>query len=221
MILASQSPRRKELLESVGFTLSIIPADIDETPLASEEASAMVERLAQQKLAACLAMRPSIDPTRDTHLLPCADAELAVASDTTVWLDAQQPLGKPLNNHHAAELLSQLSGTTHTVSTAVALAWVHRDGSLLASTQFVEHARVTMYPLSDEQIQAYIATGEPMDKAGAYAIQGFGSLFVKQLEGDIHTVIGLPLTPLLRAASYLTTTDLIVQYLKGTHHASN
>ncbi|MGV3711179.1 MAG: Maf family protein [Gemmatimonas sp.] len=175
VILASQSPRRRELLSLVGIVHTVAPADIDESVLPDEAPAAHAERLARTK-AATIAERD-------------ADA-VVIGSDTIVVID-EQILGKPATVEHAAVMLRQLSGRTHTVVTAVAVA----RGTRVVSG--VEHVRVTFRQLSDEMIADYIATHEPMDKAGSYGIQGFGATIVERIDGDYFAVMGLPLGRLI------------------------
>lgn len=175
VILASQSPRRRELLTLIGLAHSVQPADIDESVHPNEAPVAHAERLARTK-ASVIAERE-------------LDA-LVVGSDTIVVID-DQILGKPADATHAAQMLRQLSGRTHTVVTAVAVA----QGSKIVSG--VELVSVTFRALSDQMIADYIATGEPMDKAGSYGIQGYGATIVERIDGDYFAVMGLPLGRLI------------------------
>ena len=179
VILASRSPRRHDLLALIGIAHEVRPADIDESYLPGEPPAAHAERLARAK---ALAVR---DP----------DA-VVIGSDTIVVVDGDV-LGKPRDVHEAARMLSRLSGRSHTVITAVAAAW--RDKLESA----VEEVGVTFHPLSDREIREYIATGEPMDKAGAYGIQGFGATIVQRVDGDYFAVMGLPLQKLVRVLARL------------------
>jgi septum formation protein len=169
VILASASPRRRELLTLIGLPHEVRPADIDETYLAGEKPREHALRLAREKAA------------RITD----KDA-VVIGSDTIVVVDGDV-LGKPANEADASRMLRRLSGRSHTVITAVAVAW---KGRVAADAESVE---VTFHPLSDEQIRGYIATREPMDKAGAYGIQGFGATIVARVDGDYFAVMGLPL----------------------------
>ncbi len=173
-ILASGSPRRKQLLEELGLELLVRSADIDETPLVGEQAAAYVERLAKEKGAAVLAA------SNDIH----AD-DIVISADTIVVID-QDLLGKPENDEHAAAMLHRLSGRTHEVMTGVA---VHIGTQL---TALVERTVVHFAELTDDDIRWYVSTGEPADKAGAYAMQGRGGAFVTAIEGSYDNVIGLP-----------------------------
>jgi septum formation protein len=176
VILASQSPRRRELLTLVGITHEVRPADIDETYLAGEKPAPHAERLARGKCAVIAEREP--------------DA-LVIGSDTIVVVDGDV-LGKPTNEGDAAHMLRRLSGRSHIVVTAVAVAW---RGEIRSA---VEEVNVTFHSLSDDDITAYIATREPMDKAGAYGIQGFGATIVERVDGDYFAVMGLPLQLLVR-----------------------
>ncbi len=171
VILASASPRRRELLDLVGIAYVVEPADIDETYRDGEEAAAHAERLAREKGAAIAARN--------------LDA-VVIAADTIVVIDGLV-LGKPRDEADAARMLSMLGGQTHVVLTAVAVMYRGRMRS------GVESVLVTFRALDRERIGAYIATAEPMDKAGAYGIQGFGATMVERIDGDYFAVMGLPL----------------------------
>ncbi len=171
IVLASQSPRRRELLALIGIPHEVRPADLDESLLAGEVPSSHAERLAREKAELVAALHP--------------DA-VVIGADTIVVLDGEI-LGKPGDIPEAEATLRRLSGRTHTVHTAVAVA---RDGRTVSSVESVE---VTFRPLDDAQIEAYVATGEPMDKAGAYGIQGYGAVIVERVHGDYFAVMGLAL----------------------------
>ena len=169
VILASASPRRRELLQLIGIEHEVRPADIDETYLPGEVPREHALRLAREK----------------AQKIDARDA-VVIGSDTIVIVDGDV-LGKPANDADAARMLRRLSGRSHVVITAVAVAW---KGKVLADAETVD---VTFHELSDEQIRGYIATREPMDKAGAYGIQGFGATIVSRVDGDYFAVMGLPL----------------------------
>ncbi len=171
LILASASPRRRELLTLIGVAHEVRPADVDETAYPDEAPAVHAERLARAKAATLAAAQP--------------DA-LVVGADTIVVID-DRILGKPRGADEAHAMLRRLSGRTHTVYTAVAAA----RGDRIESE--VEHVAVTFRPLADAEIAAYIATGEPMDKAGAYGIQGYGATIVERIDGDYFAVMGLAL----------------------------
>ncbi len=175
VILASASPRRRQLLDLIGIAHEVRPSDIDETVLRGERPRQYAERLAREKVRAVA--------ESDPHAV-------AIAADTIVVCGAKL-LGKPSNAVDAGSMLSALSGRMHKVVTAVAVA---RGGRVKSA---VEEVLVTFRALTDDEIDAYIATGEPMDKAGAYGIQGYGATIVKRIEGDYFAVMGLPLVKLV------------------------
>jgi nucleoside triphosphate pyrophosphatase len=176
VILASSSPRRRELLSLIGIAHDVVPADIDESYLAGETPAGHAERLARQKAATVAAAAP--------------DA-VTIGADTIVVVDGDV-LGKPRDAADAAEMLRRLSGRSHRVITAVAAVW---RGSTLST---IEEVGVTFRRLAEREITAYIATGEPMDKAGAYGIQGYGATIVERVDGDYFAVMGLALNRLVR-----------------------
>ncbi|MEP6992410.1 MAG: Maf family protein [bacterium] len=188
VVLASQSPRRRELLTLIGIPHTVRPADIDEAYLAGEAPRAHCERLAREKADVVALVEP--------------DA-LVIGSDTIVVVDGDV-LGKPRDAADAAAMLARLSGRSHTVMTAVAVRW--RDTARSA----VEEVGVTFHPLTAGEIAAYIATREPMDKAGAYGIQGFGATIVERVDGDYFAVMGLPLQRMVRLMA-----DIGVRYRFG------
>lgn len=187
MYLASQSPRRRQLLEAAGFSLTIVPADIDETRQEGETPTHLVERLARQKAEA----------TRGS-LAGRATEDVLLAADTIVWTEDGDVLGKPVDVKAACAMLQELSGRTHHVSTGVCLMHLDPTAKALATRSFVETTRVSFFDLTDEEIRAYVASGEPMDRAGAYGIQGRGRLLVSGIEGDWANVVGLPVARVVR-----------------------
>lgn len=174
LFLASNSPRRRELLEQVGVRYATVSVEVDESPLAGEAAEALVQRLALAKAEAGLAMRP------DGHQEP------VLGADTLVVLD-NEPLGKPRDRDAALAMLARLSGRSHQVMTAVALVTDNCREVVL------QESRVRFREIAAEERAAYWASGEPADKAGSYGIQGHGALFVEYLEGSYSGVMGLPL----------------------------
>jgi septum formation protein len=174
VILASASPRRRELLTLIGVEHVVQPANIDESYLAGETPRQHAERLAREKAA-------RIDEP----------GAVTIGSDTIVVVDGDV-LGKPRDRAHAVEMLKRLSGRSHVVMTGVAVCYAGRTVSGL------EEVGVTFRRLTDEEIDRYIDTGEPMDKAGAYGIQGFGATIVERVEGDYFAVMGLALNRLVR-----------------------
>jgi septum formation protein len=180
LVLASASPRRRELLAQAGYTFEVRPAHVPEDPLPGEEPIAYVVRLAREKAEAVY--RQMAERTEAT-----AGNGLAVlGADTTVAVDGEI-LAKPEDAADAARMLRMLSGRTHRVITGVALAT--SDGTEVAA----EVTAVRFVALADEEIAAYVATGEPMDKAGAYAIQGGAAKWIPRIEGCYFNVVGLPL----------------------------
>jgi septum formation protein len=176
LVLASASPRRRELLAQAGFSFEVHPAHIPEDPLPNEDPTAYVIRLAREKAQAVFA-----------ELSTKSSAPLQVlGADTTVTLD-NHILGKPSDPADAARILRLLSGRTHRVITGVALV------TATSTEVAAESTTVKFLTLSEEEIAAYIATGEPMDKAGAYAIQGRAALWIPRIEGDYFNVVGLPI----------------------------
>lgn len=173
VILASSSPRRRDLLTLIGVPHEVKPANIDESYRPGETPVEHAERLARTKALAVAA----------------TDA-VTIGSDTIVVLDGQV-LGKPKNANDAERMLAALSGREHTVVTAVAVHWRDRTSSA------VEQVQVVFRQLTGREIQQYIRTGEPMDKAGAYGIQGYGATIVERVDGDYFAVMGLPLNRLV------------------------
>jgi septum formation protein len=175
LLLASASPRRAELLASAGFAFDVLPVDVDEKRLETETPTLYVERVARAKAAAALRRHP---------------ARVVVAADTVVVVD-DLVLGKPTDEADARRMLAALSGRGHVVLSGVAVA----SGGLMMSR--VEETTVWFRTLSEGEIRAYVASGEPMDKAGAYAIQGLASRFVPRIDGSYGCVVGLPVAALV------------------------
>jgi septum formation protein len=173
LILASASPRRADLLSAAGFAFTVRPVDVDEQPLEAESPRDYVLRLACAKAAAAAA---APDATPD---------EVVLAADTSVVIDSEI-LGKPRDDGDARRMLALLSGREHEVLTGVALRREGREVSALACS------RVHFLPLTTEEITWYVASGEPRDKAGAYAVQGLASRFVAEIHGSYANVVGLP-----------------------------
>ena len=170
VVLASASPRRRQLLAQFGFAFEVRPAHTDETPHPGEEPIGYVDRVAREKAVAVA--RPG---------------ELVIAADTTVDL-AGEIFGKPEDDDDARRMLRRLSGRDHEVHTGIA---VVVDGLLVSA---VETTVVSMATISEPQIDWYVATGEPADKAGGYAVQGIGGIFVTSIAGSVSNVVGLPLS---------------------------
>ncbi len=188
LVLASASPRRQELLRNAGIQFTVQPADIDETPLAGESPRDCAERLAREKARAVFQGQPRY---------------YVLAADTIVVID-EVILGKPSDATDAARMLHMLSGRTHAVITGVCLVGPNADRRELRTENWElrtafertgsETTYVTMSKISDDEIRDYVATGEPMDKAGAYAIQGLASRWIPRIEGDYSNVVGLPVS---------------------------
>ena len=185
LVLASASPRRRELLTQVGVRFDVLTADIDESVIAGESPEVYTQRLALEKARTVLARCDA-----DTYVL---------GADTTVSVDGAL-LGKPADADDAARMLRMLQGRPHEVITGVALV------SATSSQIVAETTRVFFSPMSESEIAAYIATGEPMDKAGAYAIQGKAARWIPRIEGDYANVVGLPLS---QVCTLLKNADLI------------
>jgi len=180
IVLASSSPRRQELLRNAGIPFEVQAANINETPLTGEAPRDCAERLAGAKALAVSESRPQ---------------EWVLGADTIVVVD-DVILGKPRDAKDAASMLRMLSGRTHEVITGVCL--VGPVASKIETQTASQTTMVTMYELSDAEIRDYIATGEPMDKAGAYAIQGIASRWIPRIEGDYSNVVGLPVALVYR-----------------------
>lgn len=173
--LASRSPRRGELLGQIGVTFAVLPSDVDESVRPDESPEHYVLRLAREKALVC-AQRLAVEGLADRPIL---------AADTTVCIDGMI-LGKPEHDADAAAMLRRMSDRWHAVHTAIAVAQGNRVETVLSSTQ-VEMARLT-----EAEIAAYIASGEPRDKAGSYGIQGLAGAFIRRIEGSYSGVMGLP-----------------------------
>jgi septum formation protein len=180
LVLASASPRRRQLLAEAGLRFELAPAQVDESPFPDESPEALTRRLAVAKARA--AARPR------------SPARVVLGADTLVVLGGEV-LGKPRDAEQAVSHLSRLAGRTHRVLTAVAL--VRTDPPALRECRV--ESRVTLRPLSEREIREYVAGGEPLDKAGAYALQGEGRRFVEKVSGSESNVIGLPLEETLAA----------------------
>jgi septum formation protein len=191
LVLASASPRRQELLRAAGIAITVQPTNIPEVPLDGETPKVFAERVAREKAWAIFKQKPN---------------DFVLGADTVVVV-AKEILGKPTSAADAARMLRLLSGRTHQVTTGVCLMGPRQAASLegnaggkgeaLGDTRS-ETTLVTMNEFSDDEIQGYIATGEPMDKAGAYAIQGMASRWIPKVEGDYSNVVGLPIALVYR-----------------------
>ena len=199
LVLASASPRRQELLRNAEISFVVQPADVDETPFPQESARECAQRLAREKALTVWRTRPQ---------------DLVLGADTVVVV-GEKILGKPTDAEDAARMLRMLSGTEHQVITGVCLVQGARgrglgdkDQGQVSSDDVTEQTcelrigaettAVTMSEISDDEIREYVATGEPMDKAGAYAIQGIASRWIPRIEGDYSNVVGLPVALVYR-----------------------
>ena len=180
LVLASGSPRRRELLAELGLHPEVRPPDVDETPRAGESPDGYVTRLAFEKAASGVQAN-----------------EVSLGADTIVLLD-DTLLGKPEDPAEAADMLARLSARTHRVLSAQALVGRDHDGAISTRAGALSVARVSFRTLGAAELAGYVTTGEPMDKAGAYAIQGAGGVLIERLEGRRDTVIGLDLSWTLR-----------------------
>lgn len=172
IILASASPRRAEILRTIGWPLETLPVHIDESRLPGEDPATYVQRLAREKSEAAAAQAPEM---------------IVVGADTTVAID-DHILEKPLDASDAARMLGLLNDRWHRVLTGVAVV----NPAIAEVKVAYEETEVKFAPMSDDEIQWYVSTGEPMDKAGAYAIQGLGARFIERIKGDYFNVVGLP-----------------------------
>lgn len=184
LVLASASPRRQELLRNALIPFSVQPSNTPEEHRPGEMPEACVRRLAREK-ASSVAQR-----TSDDHPILAADTEVIFD------LNNGTPLGKPRDADDAARMLQMLSGRSHYVTTGVCLMW--KEAGQWQSIDAAETTTVFMQPISDEEIYAYVATAEPMDKAGAYAIQGVASRWIWRIEGCYFNVVGLPVPRVYR-----------------------
>jgi septum formation protein len=184
LILASASPRRAEILRSAGLPFSVLSSAVDETPVPTESPQDLVRRLALAKaeLVAARALGPAI----------------VIAADTVVVLEGAI-LGKPRTSEDARQMLEKLSGRTHSVMTGVTLIRLPD----VERREFIETTQVHFASLSNEEIVKYLSSGEPFDKAGAYAIQGLGGRFIPRIEGCYFNVVGLPLSRLCKELAEL------------------
>lgn len=193
IILASGSPRRKELLEQAGYTFTIEVSDADEQ-IQAKNPEHLVEELSRRKAFAVArqhlrGQNPAMDFSGKEPLM-------VIGADTVVALEGQI-LGKPAEEEDAVRMLQELAGKTHQVYTGVSLYRIE-EGEVTGTRTFFVCTDVTMRPLDEEEIRAYVRTGEPMDKAGAYGIQGKAAVFIEGIRGDYYNVVGLPICALVQ-----------------------
>jgi len=215
LVLASQSPRRKELLERIGFTIRTIPADVNETPIEGETPTECVKRLAREKVLTVVerlqATTSNLAEGGQAHqnsssILTNKDAQIrwVVGADTVVVLDGDL-LGKPTDQDHAFDMLQRLSGREHKVITGFCIfdLMKNKEG-LQAVVSTVRFKRVTR-----PEIEKYLGTGESLDKAGAYAVQGIGAYMIDSIEGSYTNVVGLPLCQMMEMLEEMGATDIL------------
>lgn len=182
LVLASASPRRQDLLRAAGISFTVQPANVDENLIAGESARVYAERLAREKAMAVWQVRPH---------------DVVLGADTVVVID-KQILGKPADAADAARMLRMLSGKTHQVITGVCIASSKESPGQCQTRVSSETTVVYVNEISSDEIRGYVASGEPMDKAGAYAIQGVASRWIPRIEGDYSNVVGLPVALVYR-----------------------
>ncbi len=183
VILASGSPRRKELLTQAGIEFSIITSDADETPTKTVPEEIVME-LSKRKA------EDVYDRVVKEGIFKEEEDNYIIAADTLVFFGKDR-MGKPRDKEDAVRILKELSDNVHDVITGVTI--MHPVKGELRTATFFEKTKVSVYKLSDEEIEAYVATGEPMDKAGAYAIQGYFGKYIKKIDGEYANVVGLPI----------------------------
>lgn len=181
IILASQSPRRKELLQQIGLEFQVHPSSVEENVDTSDPIQAVKD----------LSFQKASDVARQIHEERKKEECLVIGSDTIVVYD-NKILGKPDSSQHAKEMLKMLQGNEHSVCTGVTLVFIN-DHNMDVVT-FAEETRVTMLPMTEEEIQWYVDSKEPLDKAGSYGIQGLGARYIEKIHGDYNNVVGLPVS---------------------------
>ena len=215
LILASASPRRKDLLERIGFAVKTIPADIEEEPIGDEEPTEFVKRMARAKVLAVVnRLRGTMSSTTPPELPSAGNSNRSgtrevpprwvIGADTVVVLD-DEIMGKPVSSDQAFDMLQRLCGRQHTVVTGFL---VFDLGKNKEGIQAVV-SKVNMKPMSRREIEKYISVGDDADKAGAYAIQGVGSYLIDNLEGSYSNVVGLPLCQLMEMLEEMGADDIL------------
>lgn len=200
IILASASPRRKALLEQIGMEFEICPAKGEEV-ITESRPDAVVSELSRQKAEEVAA---GVLTYNEQHPDLATPQDILVIGADTVVAYGDEILGKPKDEEDAGRMLTLLQGKTHSVYTGITLVFIDKSGRT-GEYCFFEKTDVTMYPMDEDEINRYIATGEPMDKAGSYGIQGRCAIYIKQIEGDYNNVVGLPVARLyqeLRRVGY-------------------
>ena len=200
IILASASPRRKALLEQIGMEFEICPAKGEEV-ITESRPDAVVSELSRQKAEEVAA---GVLTYNEQHPDLATPQDILVIGADTVVAYGDEILGKPKDEADSGRMLTLLQGNTHSVYTGITLVFIDKSGRT-GEYCFFEKTDVTMYPMDEDEINRYIATGEPMDKAGSYGIQGRCAIYIKQIEGDYNNVVGLPVARLyqeLRRVGY-------------------
>lgn len=200
IILASASPRRKALLEQIGMEFEICPAKGEEV-ITESRPDAVVFELSRQKAEEVAA---GVLTYNEQHPDLATPQDILVIGADTVVAYGDKILGKPKDEADAGRMLTLLQGKKHSVYTGITLVFIDKNGRT-GEHRFFERTDVTMYPMDEDEINRYIATGEPMDKAGSYGIQGRCAIYIKQIEGDYNNVVGLPVARLyqeLRRVGY-------------------
>lgn len=200
IILASASPRRKALLEQIGMEFEICPAKGEEV-ITESRPDAVVFELSRQKAEEVAA---GVLTYNEQHPDLATPQDILVIGADTVVAYGDKILGKPKDEADAGRMLTLLQGKKHSVYTGITLVFIDKNGRT-GEHRFFERTDVTMYPMDEDEINRYIATGEPMDKAGSYGIQGRCAIYIKQIEGDYNNVVGLPVARLyqeLRCIGY-------------------
>lgn len=216
LVLASQSPQRAQLLAQLGYQHVCFPVDIDETPATGESPGDLVKRLAGQKAQRCRQLQPVVNPAnavgvesvcsgKSFDILEC----VVLGADTVIEVDGQV-IGKPLDRNDCLQTLRKLAGRTHKVHSGICVLPAHSDDCLVE----IQTSLVTMGPISPEAAAAYWNSGEPAGKAGSYAIQGQGAVFVSHISGSYSGVKGLPL---YETAQLLARAGLPARHIQKRH----
>lgn len=188
IILASGSPRRKELLEQIGMEFEVWPSKCEEI-IESDEPSEVCMELSRQK---ALDIASGIKSYNEIHSDISSEQDLIIIGADTIVVKDKDILGKPADEENAKEMLRELSGKVHSVYTGVTLVFMSSDGRVGAHS-FYEKTDVEVYPLNEDEVCEYVDSGDPLDKAGAYGIQGRFAKYIRKIDGDYYNVVGLPI----------------------------
>ncbi len=199
VILASQSPRRKQLLELAGIDFEIWPSDKEEIITKTKPEDICVE-LSRQK---ALDVASSIRTYNELHSDLTTETDILVIGADTIVVSGSEVLGKPKDEEDAARMLRMLSGKTHSVYTGVTFVFSEGSGRV-GEYSFFEETKVSFWPLDDEEIDRYVSSGDALDKAGAYGIQSGAAVFIRAIEGDYYNVVGLPVSRILQELKNIT-----------------